>query len=131
MNREELRLRTKQFAIRIVRLVAALPKDRIGDVLGRQILKSGTSIGANYREGLRASSRRHFISILQISVREADETLYWLEILADTNVIKVSLLSDLTNECESILKILASTVKSAKRSSPSTKSPNPKSPNQK
>ncbi len=62
--------------MRIIRLVAALPRNRVGNVLGRQVLKSGTSIGANCREALRASSRKHFLSITEIVVREADETLY-------------------------------------------------------
>jgi four helix bundle protein len=80
MDSQDLRKRTKQFAVRVVRLSASLPANRVGDVLGRQILKSGTSVGANYREALRASSKRHFISTLEISAREADETLYWLKI---------------------------------------------------
>lgn len=88
MNRDELRQRTKDFALRIVKLVAALPKDRHGDVLGRHLLKPGTSIGAHYREALRASSRKHFISILEIVLREADETQYWLELLSESGLIK-------------------------------------------
>ncbi|MEN6497248.1 MAG: four helix bundle protein [Thermoguttaceae bacterium] len=76
MDRDELRKRTKESALRIVRLVAALPGGRIGDVLGRQLLRAGTSVGANYREALRASSKRHFTSLIEISLREADEALY-------------------------------------------------------
>ncbi len=64
MNSDELRNRTKQFAVRMIKLAAALPHTRAADVLGRQILRSGTSIGANYREALRASSRRHFVTTL-------------------------------------------------------------------
>jgi hypothetical protein len=69
MNSDELRNRTKTFAVRIIKLVVALPRNRAGDVLGRQILKSGTSVGANYREALRASSRRHFVTTLEIAIR--------------------------------------------------------------
>ena len=112
MDRDELRQRTKEFAIRIVKLVAALPNDRSGDVLGRQLLKSGTSIGANYREALRGSSRKHFLSIIQISLREADETQYWLEILSESLVIKIERLANLVNECNQLIAIFAATVRS-------------------
>ena len=62
----------------------AMPRNRAGDVLGRQVLRSGTSIGANYREALRASSRRHFVTTLEIAIREGEETAYWLELLAES-----------------------------------------------
>jgi len=71
----DLRTRTKDFALRIINLSGSLPQNRAGDVLGRQILKSGTSVGANWREACRASSKRHFITITEICLREADETL--------------------------------------------------------
>ena len=74
MNRKEMLDRTREFALRVVKLVAAMPGGRVGDVLGRQVLKSGTSIGANYREAIRASSKRHFITTLEIVQREAEET---------------------------------------------------------
>lgn len=115
MDRDELRNRTKRFALGIVKLVGALPNDRTGDVLGRQLLKSGTSVGANYREALRASSRKHFLSIVQVSLREADETLYWLEILAESKIIKPSRFSALTEECDELVAILTATVKSTKQ----------------
>ena len=114
MDSKQLRVRTKQFALRIIRLVAALPKSRFGDVLGRQILRSGTSIGANYREALRASSRKHFISILEIVLREADETSYWLELIAESELIKASLLGPLNSECNELIAIFVSTIRSAK-----------------
>jgi four helix bundle protein len=115
VDSNELKERTKQFALRVIKLVAALPDNNIGWVLGKQILKSGTSIGANYREALRASSRKHFISITEIAVREADETLYWLELLADSKVIPSDRLSDLINECDQLVAILTATIKTAKR----------------
>lgn len=124
MDRDELRQRTKDFALRIVKLVAALPNDRFGDVLGRQLLKSGASIGANYREALRASSRKHFLSIVQISLREADETQYWLDLLSESGIIKTERLEGLIGECNELIAILAATVKSAKQN---TQIPNPKS----
>ena len=117
MDRDELRKRTKVFALRILKLVAALPHGRMGDVLGRQILKSGTSIGANYREALRDSSKKHFVAIIEIALREADETLYWLELLAESGIIKSSRLAGLTEECNELLAILATTAKTARKTS--------------
>ena len=115
MDSNELWTRTKQFAVRIIKLVAALPRNRTGDVLGRQLLKSGTSIGANYQEALRASSRRHFVTTLEIAVREGEETRYRLELLADSGLIKPSRLSDLARECNELAAILTATVISTKR----------------
>ena len=115
MDSDELRKRTKQFALRIIKLSASLPANRTGDVLGRQILKSGTSVGANYREGLRASSKRQFISILEISLREADETLYWLELLAESQIVKPSRLAPLIDEANQLVAIFAATIRTAKR----------------
>ena len=114
MDSDELRKRTKTFALRVIKLVAALPRGRVGDVLGRQILKSATSIGANYREALRASSRKHFISTLEIVLREADETHFWLELLAESDTVKPSLLADLFDECNQLMAIFTATVKSTK-----------------
>ena len=114
MDSNELRTRTKHFALRIIKLASVIPKGRVGDVLGRQILKSGTSVGANYREALRASSKKQFVSTLQISLREADETLYWLELLSESGVFKPALLAPLQGECNELVAILAATVKSSK-----------------
>lgn len=114
MNHREMCDRTRAFAVRIIKLVAALPKNKIGDVLGRQLLKSGTSIGANYRETTRASSKRHFVTTLEITVREADETLYWLELLAETDIIGRKRLHDMTQECDELVAILTTTLKTAK-----------------
>jgi four helix bundle protein len=117
MDHREMCGRTRAFAVRIIKLVAALPKGRIGDVLGRQLLKSGTSIGANYREATRASSKRHFITTLEIAAREADETLYWLELLAETDTIGRERLQDLIQECDELVAILTATIKTAKSGS--------------
>ncbi len=92
-----------------------MPRNRDGNVLGRQILKSGTSVGANYCEALRASSRRHFVTTLEIAVREGEETRYWLELLGESGIVKPSRLSDLTRECNELVAILTATVISTKR----------------
>lgn len=114
MDSKQLQIRTKQFALRIIRLVAALPSTRFGDVLGRQILRSGTSIGANYREALRASSRKHFISTLQIVLREADETMYWLELIRDSGAVKPSRMEPLISECDELVAIFVATIRTSK-----------------
>lgn len=115
MNCNEMRKRIKQFALRIIQLAANLPAGRASDVLGRQILKSGTSVGANYREALRASSKRHFISFIEIAAREADETLYWLELLAESGITKPALLAGLLKECDELVAILTATGRTAKQ----------------
>lgn len=114
MNNVQLRMRTKQFALRVIRLAAAMPKTRLGDVLARQILRSGTSVGANYREALRASSSKHFISMLEIVVREADETLYWLELIQDSECVTPARLGPLLEECEELVAIFVATIRSTK-----------------
>ena len=85
-SRQDMRKRTKDFALRIVRLYAALPKNAIAQVLGKQILRCGTSVGAQYREACRAKSSADFISKIEGSLQEPDETLYWLEMIAESGV---------------------------------------------
>ena len=114
MDREEMRQQTKKFALRIIRMIASLPKSAVGDVLGRQVLKSGTSIGANYREAGRASSKRQFTTTLEISLREADETMFWLELIVDSETLPKRRLSSLIKECDEIIAILVATIKSSK-----------------
>ncbi len=111
-------VRTQDFAVRIVKLVAALPNGRIFDVLGKQILKSGTSIGANYREAVRASSRRHFVTNLEVVQREADETLYWLDLLSETELVKPNRLTALKTECNELLSIITATIRTTKKCTP-------------
>ena len=116
MQRIEMVARTKKLALRIIRLVAKLPKSDVGRVIGSQLLQSGTSIGANYREAARSATKKHFTAILVTALREADETLYWLELLAESNTVKPALLTDLTSECNQIVAILSASVKKARQS---------------
>src|ERR1039457_74940 len=81
---EAMKLRTKQFAIRIVSVVRSLPRSREGDVIGTQLLRSGTAVAANYRAVCRSRSKAEFISKISVVVEEADETVFWLELLGDT-----------------------------------------------
>ncbi|MFN3167379.1 MAG: four helix bundle protein [Phycisphaeraceae bacterium] len=115
MDREQMLKRTKDFAIRIIKLVAAMPSNRIGDVIGRQLLKSGTSIGANYREAIHASSKRHFATTLEIAQREAHETVYWLELVEESGMVPGGRMRELVQEARELLAILTSSAKAAKK----------------
>jgi four helix bundle protein len=113
MQRSEMVERTKRFALRIIRLGSKLPKNRAADIIGRQLLRSGTSIGANYREASRAATKKHFASMLTTALREADETLYWLELLSEGGLVRPQLLSEIIDECKQLVAILAASVKKA------------------
>ena len=86
MNKAELEQRTKEFSLRLIRFLQSLPKNYLGEALGRQLLKCGTSIGANYREANRAESKADFIHKLAIVEKEASETLYWLELMLEAGI---------------------------------------------
>jgi len=103
-------------ALRIVKLVQALPKNPVADVLGRQLLRSGTSVGANYRSACRAKSRADFVSKLKIVEEEGDEALYWMELLIEADLIKPSRLQSLMAETDEILSIIVSAAKTARTS---------------
>ncbi|MEQ8208689.1 MAG: four helix bundle protein [Lacipirellulaceae bacterium] len=114
MNRQELSDRTKEFALRIIKLVSSLPNTNVARTLGNQLLRSGTSIGANYREACRAGTKKHFTSILTISLREADETSYWLELLAESEIVNPKQLESLRQECSELVAIFAASVKTSR-----------------
>jgi len=127
MNAEQFKQRTKQFGIRIVKLVEALPRSPTASVIGRQLLRSGTFDGANYRVVCRAKSRADFIAKLGIVEKECDESIYWLEMLVETNQIKPVLVSSLIKEGEEILAIVVASAKTARtRSNPQSAIANPK-----
>ncbi len=102
---EDLRSRTKALALRIVRLYEALPKSTAAQVLGRQMLRSGTSVGANYREAYRARSKAEFVAKIGDCLRELDETGYWLELLGDASLVQVERLADLRDEVDQLIAI--------------------------
>jgi four helix bundle protein len=87
MNNENLKRRTREFALRVVKLVEAAPKSATAQVLGRQLLRAGTSVGANYRAATRARSNADFIARMGIVEEEADETVFWLELLRDAGLL--------------------------------------------
>jgi len=111
----DLRTRTKAFALRIIRLYSALPKTTEAQVIGRQLLRCGTSVGAHYREANRAKSTPDFISKIEGGLQELDETDYWLELLGDSEIIPPSRLVDSRTETNELIAIFVTSVKTAKK----------------
>jgi len=111
----DLRTRTKQFALRIVRLFAALPKSTEAQVIGKQLLRSGTSVGAHYREATRARSDAEFISKLEGGLQELEESAYWMELLSEGGIVVPARLCELQKEADELTAILITCVKKAKQ----------------
>src|SRR5580700_9303615 len=101
----DLRTRTKEFALRVIRMFSALPKTTSAQVLGRQVLRSGTSVGANYREAHRSRSNAEFIAKIGDCLKELDETAYWLELLTESGILAPAKLAALRDECDQLLAI--------------------------
>jgi four helix bundle protein len=113
MTPDELKLRTKRFALAIIRLVGSLPRTEAARVIGGQVLRSGTSVGANYRAACRARSRAEFTSKLGVTEEEADETLYWLELLGEPGLIKGERIRQLMAEANELVAIFTASRKTA------------------
>src|SRR3989344_166919 len=114
MDPKELQRRTKEFAIRIIKLVRYLQKDPVGRIIAnQQLLPSGTAVAANYRAVCRAKSARDFISKLGIVVEAADETQFWLELLVEAGIVKLSLVEKLLKEAGEIVAIMTASKNSA------------------
>lgn len=111
---KDLVLRTKNFACRIIRLYVALPKETVAQVLGKQALRAGTSVGANYREANRARSKAEFVAKVGDCLKEADETAYWLELLADEEIVPKNRLEPLLQETNELISILVTISKRAR-----------------
>lgn len=112
---EAMKARTKQFAIRIVGVVRSLPRTREGDVIDRQLLRCATAVAANYCAVCRSRSHAEFISKMNIVVEEADETVFWLELLGDTGVVPAGKLALLIKEANELLAICAASLRTAKQ----------------
>lgn len=112
---ELLKERTRQFAIRIVKLFRALPKTEDARIIGRQVLRSGTGVGANYRAVCRARSRAEFIAKIGIVVEESDESVFWLELLIETHIVAKHRLAGLLAEANELLAIFAASQRTAKK----------------
>src|SRR5256714_6419705 len=113
--RNDLRERTKNFGLRTIRMFVTLPKTAEARILGKQVLRSGTSIGANYREAYRGRSKAEFISKCGDCLREIEETAYWLELLVDSKIISADKLQPLRAECGELTAIFVTILKRSKQ----------------
>jgi len=112
---EELRQRTKNLALRIIRMSQQLPRSREADVIARQLIRCATSTAANYRAACRARSHPDFYAKLCIVLEEADETLFWLEMLSDSGIVSVAKLRDLSKEANELVAIFATSRSTARK----------------
>jgi four helix bundle protein len=114
MNQDDMKARTKAFALRVIELTEALPATRTPEVIGKQLLRSATSVGANYRASRRARSGADFVNKLGIVEEEADESSYWLELLLESGIVPHDRLDDLMRECNEITAIIVASIRTAK-----------------
>lgn len=112
---EELKNRSKQFAIRIVKLFRSLPRTEEARIMGKQVLRAGTSVAANYRAVCRARSKPEFIAKIGLVVEEADETTFWLELLVDTGIVRAARMRSLMSEANELLAIFAASQYTARK----------------
>lgn len=115
MNKDDLKHRTRQFALRIIRMVESLPEGQTADIIGKQLLRSGTSVGANYRAACRAKSNADFIYKMGIVEEETDESLYWMELLVEAGIMESKKLEPLMKEANELLAITVASIKTAKK----------------
>ena len=114
MTTDEFKKRTKAFGLRVIKLVGQLPRTTVASVIGRQLLRSGTSVGANYRAACRARSRADFISKLGIVEEECDESIYWMELLVESETVKPERLSLLLREANELLAMVVASITTAR-----------------
>ena len=114
MTEDELKQRTKRFALRVIRLVRALPKTSEGRAIGNQLMRAGTSVGANYRAACRARSRADFASKLAIVEEEADESAYWMELVVEADLMKKELVGPLLSEANELVAIMSASRQSVR-----------------
>lgn len=115
MNSDDLKKRLKIFALRIIKLSESLPNNITGSTLGKQIIRSGTSPGANYRAACLGKSDKDFLNKLKMVEEELDETLYWLELIVESGLVKPTLLDDLIKENQELFKIIVSSINTMKK----------------
>jgi four helix bundle protein len=116
MNEEQMKKRTKEFAKEIIKFCRQLPNNREGRLIGNQLFRSGTSVAANYRSACRARSRADFISKLSIVEEEADESLFWLEIIKEMEISDAPFMDSLMKENDELIAILVSSIKTSRKS---------------
>ena len=115
MTPDDMKQRTRQLGVRIVRLVESLPNTRTGDVIGKQLLRCGMSVGANYRSACRARSRPDFTAKMGIVEEEADEVVYWIETLVDSGLVKPKMVESLIHEANEIVAMTVSSIRTARK----------------
>ena len=115
MNPEVMKDRTKKFAKQIILLCRKMPKNREGNLIGNQIFRSGSSVASNYRAACRGRSKAEFIAKMGIVEEEADETLFWLEVIEEVEIFKKDSISSLMQECNEILSIVVSSINTARK----------------
>ena len=126
MNAEELKERTKRFALRVMKLVDALPNTVSGRAIASQLVRAGTSVGANYRAACRGRSKAEFAAKLGICIEEADECEYWLELIGDGELLPKSKITELAQESHELAAIFVASVRTARDSNPQSKIKNQK-----
>lgn len=115
MNENELKQRTKEFALRVIKLAGSLPSHFIARAIGSQLVRAGTSVGANYRAACRARSQAEFIAKLGIVEEEADESGYWMELIIEARIMNINLIKPLLREASEITAIISASRRTAKR----------------
>jgi four helix bundle protein len=111
MNEQEFKKRTKELALKVIKLVSSLPKNTVSEVIGKQLIRSGTSVGANYRAACRARSTADLIAKLRIVEEEADECLYWMELIVEAKLVDVANLRSIMSETNEILAMTVASIK--------------------
>jgi four helix bundle protein len=114
MDSEELKARTKQFGLRVIKLVETLPNTKTANIIGSQLLRAGTSVGANYRSACRGRSKAEFVAKISLSIEAADECLYWMELIIEAGIIPEERLTDLKREANELIAILIASAKTAR-----------------
>jgi four helix bundle protein len=114
MTKEEMKMRTKKYALRVIKAAQSLPENRVANVLGSQLLRSGTSVGANYRAACRAKSTADFVNKLKIVEEEGDESLFWMELLVEAGITPQQKLGDLMKEGDEIVSIVVAALKTTR-----------------
>ncbi len=117
MNKVDLKTRTKSFALRVIALVESLPEGRTADVLGKQLSRCGTSVGANYRAACRARSTADFIFKMGIVEEEVDEAIFWMELLVEAGLLNTDDLKELMDEADQLLAMTVASIKTARNKS--------------
>ena len=126
MQKQDFARRTMHFGLRTIRLVESLPNSQTARVIGNQLLRAGTAVGANYRSALRGKSRADFIAKLGIVEEECDEALYWMQMLIEADVVQQSRLTQLMTEANEIIAIVVTSIRTARKNAPKSGIRNPK-----